>query len=760
MKILKITLSIIILLSFILVGTPIKYNCIELNILIVLIGTIYIFYKSFIKKEKIINRKIDIVILIFSISPIIPLVFKTYISLQETLISIIKYISLFNLYIMLKDSFKQSDDWITNIIIVCGVILALLGIDDMTSQLLSQYKDILNLPNVINYENRMFSTLGYANSFAIIMATSLLFSISKCQIKKEIYSGVTFLFLSTLLLSYSRSVVLIFLIVFITYIFFSKNEQKIYLAYIFTFNLIFSFIYMKLFENLLSAEHFALIWLTTVILFIISIMVAKLVAKKYELICKIKTNTYIKLAIFIVVLIGIFYLIGKNLDVPLKIFLDGELNDEVRYNIYNITPNQHYSFTFDITAKSKLNNIENYSIKIIEENKYYDTVKTHEITFNNFTGIKTIEFTASAETHSIAMLFNNNIKAAQNGLTINSLYINEDKYILDYLYLPVRLVNRIDNFFTENKSLWERMVFYKDGLKLANKNFITGTGGKGWLYNYENVQSYVYSTTEVHNYFLQVFVENGIISLLTLIIITLYSIIYIFKRFKNRKVKNTDFAFILLVLHSFIDFDMSFYCIMILWIALLAITLREDDNNFEKSIKTNKKTTLNLLASIILIIFNFSTLSLGIYSFKIKKDNDYILTCLDTRAYQDENEAIELIKNFSTNEKYNKFYYILQNINYQNISIENIGFIYDNINNQEIIVNTKYNMERNLVIKQILETCDDKVVLKNFSNIILEENDNIIDNIKDTNKNRLTEKEIENYLNLQQEIYTLASQNI
>lgn len=668
--------------------------------------------------------------------------------------------SLFNLYIMLKDSFKQSDDWITNIIIVCGVILALLGIDDMTSQLLSQYKDILNLPNVINYENRMFSTLGYANSFAIIMAISLLFSISKCQIKKEIYSGVTFLFLSTLLLSYSRSVLLIFLIVFITYIFFSKNEQKIYLAYIFTFNLIFSFIYMKLFENLLSAEHFALIWLTTVILFIISIMVAKLVTKKYELICKIKTNTYIKLAIFIVVLIGIFYLIGKNLDVPLKIFLDGELNDEVRYNIYNITPNQHYSFTFDITAKSKLNNIENYSIKIIEEKKYYDTVKTHEITFNNFTGIKTIEFTASAETHSIAMLFNNNIKAAQNGLTINSLYINEDKYILDYLYLPVRLVNRIDNFFTENKSLWERMVFYKDGLKLANKNFTTGTGGKGWLYNYENVQSYVYSTTEVHNYFLQVFVENGIISLLTLIIITLYSIIYIFKRFKNRKVKNTDFAFILLVLHSFIDFDMSFYCIMILWIALLAITLREDDNNFEKSIKTNKKTTLNLLASIILIIFNISTLSLGIYSFKIKKDNDYILTCLDTRAYQDENEAIELIKNFSTNEKYNKFYYILQNINYQNISIENIGFIYDNINNQEIIVNTQYNMERNLVIKQILETCDDKVVLKNFSNIILEENDNIIDNIKDTNKNRLTENEIENYLNLQQEIYTLASQNI
>lgn len=52
MKILKITLSIIILLSFILVGTPIKYNCIELNILIVLIGTIYIFYKSFIKKRK------------------------------------------------------------------------------------------------------------------------------------------------------------------------------------------------------------------------------------------------------------------------------------------------------------------------------------------------------------------------------------------------------------------------------------------------------------------------------------------------------------------------------------------------------------------------------------------------------------------------------------------------------------------------------------------------------------------------------------
>ena len=89
-----------------------------------MIGTIYILYKLFIKNEKILSKKIDIIILIFFLSPIIPLAFRTYSSLEETLISIIKYISLFNLYILLKDTLIKKENWSINLIIAGGTILA------------------------------------------------------------------------------------------------------------------------------------------------------------------------------------------------------------------------------------------------------------------------------------------------------------------------------------------------------------------------------------------------------------------------------------------------------------------------------------------------------------------------------------------------------------------------------------------------------------------------------------------------------------
>ena len=387
MKILKIILSIVILLSIILVGSPIKYNCIGINITIILIGTIYILYKFFIKKEKILNRKIDVILLIFFLSPIMPLAFNTYSSLEETLISIIKYISLFNLYILLKDILTEKENLGINLIICGGTILALLGIDEMTSRTIIKYGELLNLPNVINYENRMFSILGYANSFATIMAISLLLAISKCKKQKEIYSGLSFLFLSTLLLSYSRSVLVIFLAILILYILMIKKYKRVYLVCILVINLILSLFYTKIFEMQLQNEHYIFIWMITIITFLLSVFIAKIISKKYKVICKIKIKTCIVLFIAIIILAGILYFIGKKYDVPLQIFNYKEENNEVRYNIYNIIPNQHYTFTFDIDAKSILNNIENYSIKIVEENKYYDTVKTHEIKFNNYNTI-------------------------------------------------------------------------------------------------------------------------------------------------------------------------------------------------------------------------------------------------------------------------------------------------------------------------------------------------------------------------------------
>ena len=138
-KVMEFVIFIIIVLSFILMGTSIKYNCRILNIAIILIGVIYAIYKIVVKKETIRIEKIDIFIVILFLSSIIPLIFGTYSSLEETLLSIVKNISILSLYITTKDVISKNDkktNFITNAILISGVILVILGIDELTTKII------------------------------------------------------------------------------------------------------------------------------------------------------------------------------------------------------------------------------------------------------------------------------------------------------------------------------------------------------------------------------------------------------------------------------------------------------------------------------------------------------------------------------------------------------------------------------------------------------------------------------------------------
>ena len=381
MKIFEVVFNIITILAFILVGTPIKYNCVEFNITIIVVGTIYLIYKYCIRKQNIIIKKIDIIVLLLCLLPIIPYFFNDYSNLEDTLISIVRSISLYSVYILTKDIKITKEKNIINCIFVGSVILLILGIDEMTSKVLLEYMYKINIPYVVNYENRMFSTLGYANSFAIIMAINLFLAIERT--KKEKYSGLFFLFLIGLLLSYSRMATFFFIVFYTIYIILKKQE-RIYYTYISIANIVIAVIYIKLFEFFIIQEQYWIIWVFTFIFTILSIYVAKIIKKYLNKLESIESKTYIKIFSTLIILFIILYFVGIRLYKPLEIFKDGQSNEEIRYNFYNIEPNKLYSLSFDIYASSISDITDNYSIEIIEENKNYDTMKVHNINFNNF----------------------------------------------------------------------------------------------------------------------------------------------------------------------------------------------------------------------------------------------------------------------------------------------------------------------------------------------------------------------------------------
>lgn len=174
-------------------------------------------------------------------------------------------------------------------------------------------------------------------------------------------------------------------------------------------------------------------------------------------------------------------------------------------------------------------------------------------------------------------------------MTVKSLTINGKEHPLKYRYLPVSLVDKIKSMNINNQSVWERGTFYKDALKIVKKNLLFGLGANSWRYEYSKVQSYEYSAAEIHSYPLQVMMDYGIVAVVVLLAIIVF-IVRDTMICTDKEGFGLIVSILLLLAHSFVDFDMSFFFIMLVFFCLLGILFskREDYINKKDFIKWKK----------------------------------------------------------------------------------------------------------------------------------------------------------------------------
>ena len=486
-------ISIVILLSGVLVGSPIKYNCTIITIITLVTYIIYLFAELVIyKKKNIIKNRLEIFIMLLGASICIPLIFKTYISLNDTVYNIFKYVTVIPIYFMVRDlcsSNKKYVGYIINVVIVSAVIVLTLGIDKMSTNWSLQTLRKLNVVDVIDNENRMLSTFGYANSFAVCMAFSLFLAIGKyIKSNKTIYGVATFLLMSGLILSYSRATLMLVVLGFILYIAnIDTKELKIKALLLFVLSSVASIIYSKIFLELVLSKKYMIVWLTTVLSCIGIYVLIKLIKKSYKNIEKLLHKNIEKLdkkackitAIVFGCIFIIIFVFALSIEEPLNIFSNKENIKEVKYKIPNIKANETYELEFNIEADAKLDR-DIYTILIEEENKYYDKIKETSIEFGIFNGNKTITIQTSPETMELALYFKSKNEIIQNGLKINEIKINGEHYPINYKYIPNSLVTKIKSMNFKSKSIWERTTFYKDALKIIKDNWLFGIG-RWWV---------------------------------------------------------------------------------------------------------------------------------------------------------------------------------------------------------------------------------------------------------------------------------------
>lgn len=183
---------------------------------------------------------------------------------------------------------------------------------------------------------------------------------------------------------------------------------------------------------------------------------------------------------------------------------------------------------------------------------------------------------------SLEEIKNNRIKRPALPMLMTVLPI---AFILDitnkglvFKLLPLELQNRLTQINLQTGSVEGRLRFYKQALEMLKDAPLFGFGGDGWRILYTHYQQEPYLSNEVHNGYLEMLLNIGLIGTVALIGTFSIFLIAIIKRIKLENRDEIKLALVaifpplaMLTVHSAIDFNFSYGTIWFMIIWLLAI---------------------------------------------------------------------------------------------------------------------------------------------------------------------------------------------
>lgn len=710
---------ILVLLLNIFIGPSLKVSLSLLLTCINLLSLIYLLFNY--KKNKYILNRLDIFVILFTLSSVIPLIFKSYISLSGTYRAITESISILLIYFLVKNLSFNNKNKIINIIIFSTIPIIIIGFDRLYSnyiwEFLSQHFEVFR----INYNESVFqANFNYPNSLAIYLSSITILTLgrfmkSNTKLHKTIYICYIFILILAIILTQSKATFILFAGFLIIYLILLKNnEDRKTIINIVSISLFTMSIYFILY-NLLGTTIILKI-LALIIYIIVSILLLYLSKKIKFRTCII--TTFITIIFFISIL-----LILKNYSKPVYLYYP-----EI-YSFKRIEIKDNYKINIDLTTQNSLENNVIISIFSVDENGYKTRIVTDE--FNNFSGVKEYHVENLNDLKYIDIKFENKNRNTKDKLKVNKVFIDDKEYIINYKYIPNQLGNLVNSFNISDPNIKARLDYYKDSFKIIKENWLFGNGGSSWRYLYKTIQSYSYSAAEVHNYLLDVFMNFGIFGIMFLIFIIIYLLKFSWNILKNVNSKEYKtylsiiMSLFLLLTHSLFDFNMSFLLVNIYLFILIALI----SNTQTKEYKVNKYINLPIIIIILIsLLFNLSN-SIGYIMHKNKtKQNE-----------EDINKYALIVKLYPTNLqiKHKNILLIKENLNttvdkegYNQIQDEYIKCLIDLLNeepyyNQKYFLNLLKDETINTVTSDTINENNIKGLYKIFKKFKLEDKYNI-----------------------------------
>jgi tetratricopeptide (TPR) repeat protein len=179
--------------------------------------------------------------------------------------------------------------------------------------------------------------------------------------------------------------------------------------------------------------------------------------------------------------------------------------------------------------------------------------------------------------------------------------------------MPQQLVDRIQSININDRNSQERLFWANEAIHhIVLKNPVLGLGGGAWESTYQSFQAYGYSSTQVHNDWIQLWAEIGTLGLLFWLSTWFFFLLYGYYNWKNEdhEIKVLQIAVLIAGIaigaHSMIDFDLSLSAVTIFLFSMFGLTNSMNKLNNKKTLCT-KHVYIGIVAFLSLGLFLLSS---------------------------------------------------------------------------------------------------------------------------------------------------------
>ncbi len=649
---------VFLIVTFVLIipfyrGLFFRINYIPAICFVSIIFIAYMVYELRDKAYRPLNTYMDISVLLIAAAYLVSFFFAA--NAKDAFDILLLYSSYFMLYKLTSDLSVKNEKY-KNIFI--NVIIA--------STFILSFTSMLHIAGIVDIKGafigkRLYGLYQYANTTASVLGVGIILSLNKLINEentktKAIYQMILTTLIAPFVFTLSRGGYLALAVVLLLNFILVKAKAKVKLLLgLFVSFLSSSILIYKFY--ILAEEVLSVIWVYYLISIITSALIIYVI---YFIKNQIKPKfsdkaikmVLITMAVIFVGAVVFVFTVKEPIEYRVEHLASEEKSRKYNgINLYELEPDSKYTVEFDV--KASLESPYSYGIiirSIDDTNEPTEIFRQFGPTGSEFAQ-KSFDFTTLEDTERVVIILYN---YESGSYTIYKNVVVKDtkdivvKRMEKLKYVPVVIANRLAGINLQTKNVSLRVYFAKDGLKIIKDYPIAGAGGGAWKNLYRQYQSIPYSTTEVHNFYVQYGTEVGIIGFAALIGLLSLLVISMIKSFRAGSPHlHVYLAAMLLLIHSNIDFNLSLAAVgYMLW---MLIGIINSDKNTPLIVKFPPKIigALALALSLVILLLSSSIyygLNLGSQGAAIVKEK------------KETEKAIEYYEKASKFDRYNAAY--------------------------------------------------------------------------------------------------------